>query len=122
MIDLEIVEEIADQHIKLALVGELDTQGQTQIAVRMTGLTVPFRRHAIVDLSRLTYISSLGIGLLLNINTGLKRQGKKLLLLAPQPLVAKVLQVVRLQKELQIVASEDQLQQALAADDGERAV
>jgi len=118
MLQLDIVEDVADQFIKLALVGELDTQGQTQIAVRMTGLTVPFRRHAIVDLSGLTYISSMGIGLLLNINTGLKRQGKRLLLLSPPPLVAKVLSVVRLQKELQIVESEEQLQQLLA--DGTR--
>ena len=69
----------------------------------------------VVDMSGVTYISSMGIALLLSISNGLKRQGKKLLLLAPQALVAKVLQVARLQSQLQVVPSEEQLQQVLTA-------
>ena len=76
MIELEIVEEVPDQHIRLALVGELDTHGQTQISIKITGLTVPFQRDTIIDMSGVTYISSMGIGLLLRISTGLQRQGK----------------------------------------------
>jgi anti-anti-sigma factor len=116
MLELEVVEEIVDQHIRLALVGALDTQGQTQISIKITALTVPFRRDTIVDMSGVTYISSMGIGLLLSISSGLQRYGKRLFLLAPQPLVANVLQVSRLQKQLQVVLSEEQLQRALAGD------
>ena len=115
MIELEVVEEVADQFIRLTLVGELDTFGQTQISVKITGLTVPFQRDAVVDMSGVTYISSMGIGLLLRISTGLQRQGKRLFLLAPQPLVTKVLQVSRLQSQFKVVASEEHLQAALAA-------
>ena len=114
MLELKVVEEIEGQPIRLALLGKLDTQGQTQISVRMTALTVPFNRDAIVDMTEVTYISSMGIGLLLTISTGLKRQGKRLFLLAPQQQVADVLQVSRLLSQLQVVLDEEQLQQRIA--------
>jgi anti-sigma B factor antagonist len=113
MLELRVIEEIADQYIKLAMIGELDTHGQTQVSLQMTALTVPFRRDSIVDMSGVTYISSMGIGLLLNISSGLKRQGKRLIILAPQPPVLSVLQVARLQSHLYVIASEEQLQQVL---------
>jgi anti-sigma B factor antagonist len=115
MLELKVVEEVADQHIRLALVGEFDTQGQTQVSAEMTALSTSFHRDTIVDMSGVTYISSMGIGMLLSINNALKRQGKRLFLLAPQPHVANVLQVTRLDSFLLVVTSEEQLQQALAA-------
>ena len=93
---------------------EFDTLGQTQISVKMTALTVPFQRHAIVDMSGVTYISSMGIGLLLSISTGLQRQGKRLLLLAPQQIVADVLRVTRLKSQMHVVQTEEELLEILA--------
>jgi anti-sigma B factor antagonist len=115
MLELKVVEEVADQHIRLALVGVLDTQGQTLVSAKMTALSASYHRDTIVDMSGVTYISSMGIGMLLTINDALKRQGKRLFLLAPQPLVANVLQVTRLESYLHVVTSEEQLQQALSA-------
>jgi anti-sigma B factor antagonist len=114
MLDLKVVEEFVDQPVRLALVGQLDTHGETQISAKMTELTVPAGRDAIVDMSGVTYISSMGISLLLTISSGLKRQGKRLMLLAPQPFVAKVLQIARLQSQFDVVGSEEQLQEVLA--------
>jgi anti-anti-sigma factor len=116
MLALEVIEEIPDQYIRLALVGELDMQGSAQISAKMNLLTVSSPRDTIVDMSGVTYLSSTGISLLLSISSGLKRHGKRLFLLAPQPLVVNVLQFTRLQSQLPVVLTEEQLQQALAAD------
>ena len=50
----------------------------------------------IIDLSRLTYISSYGIGMLVRLPHRLKKNGGNVKLAAPQSAILKVLNVVRL--------------------------
>jgi len=63
----------------------------------------------VLDLSRLNFISSAGMGLLVRIHQTLKADGSgKLVLAAPRPLVREALRRAALQKVFEIVDSVDQ--------------
>jgi anti-sigma B factor antagonist len=49
--------------------------------------------HLVVDMSRLGFMDSTGLSVLVDVHTRLDRRGAKLALAAPQPIVAKVLAI-----------------------------
>jgi anti-anti-sigma factor len=100
---------------RLALQGSLDVPGTSQIEIPFIAATVSQGRDSIVDLSQVTFISSLGVALLLGTMKGLRRKGAKLILLAPSPNVFKVLAVSGLLGILTIAGDEAELSQLLAA-------
>lgn len=98
---------------RLALEGSLDVPGTSQIEIPFIAATVSQGRDSIVDLSQVTFISSLGVALLLGTMKGLRRQGAKLILLSPSPNVFKVLAVSGLLGILNIAADESDVTQLL---------
>ena len=81
----------SDQITYLALRGRLDTAGVEEIELKFTGHTVPRAKPLLLDMSEVTFLSSLGLRMLLTVAKALDRRGAKTVLLSPQPAVRQVL-------------------------------
>lgn len=106
--------EPVEGYLSLALVGSLDINSIANVEARFLTLTLGGKRNTIVDLSQLTFISSLGIGMLVAATKGLKKLGAKLVLAAPTENVAAVLASAGLSYFLLIVPSLGAAQELLA--------
>ncbi len=82
-----------DQVTHLALIGRLDALGVQKIELPFTALTASRRKPAVVDLAEVTFLSSLGVRILLSSAKALAAHGTKLVLLNPQPQVLQVLEL-----------------------------
>lgn len=98
---------------RVALVGMLDMVAVGQIETKFNAATVARGKDAIVDLSDMTFIASLGMGMLVSVHRGLKRKGKKLVLLNPQQDVESALLTARLQELMPFAHSEEEAEQFL---------
>jgi len=72
--------------------------------------------HLVIDMSRLGFMDSTGLSVLVEVYRRLNGRGGTLALAAPQPIVAKVLQISGLDQVLTVHAN---LTQALARSAGE---
>ncbi len=95
-----------DAFVQVALVGRLDIQGVNEVQLEFLHQTTSLPRNAMVDLSDLTYIASLGISMLVSAAKKLERNGAKMVLLRPSPLVRKALETSSLQEVIPIVTAE----------------
>jgi len=82
--------------VEVVLGGRLDTPGVAQIELRFTAALVPRAARAIVDLSKVEFIGSMGIRMFITVARALAKKQGKLILYAPQPLVKEVFDVVSL--------------------------
>ena len=80
-----------DSCTQLALVGKLDIMGVGEIENKFLGYTASRKTGAVVDVSGVTFMGSMGLRLFLSAAKALHREKKKLVLLKPQPLVKDVL-------------------------------
>ena len=95
-----------DSITHVALVGRLDVQGVSDIQYEFLHQTTGLPKPAVVDLSQLTYIASIGIGMLLSAAKDLERQGARMVLLNPTPLVRQTLETSALQQVIPIAIEE----------------
>jgi anti-sigma B factor antagonist len=93
---------------KITLSGRLDTPGVDQIETRFTASVVPAGKPTMVDLSGVTFVSSMGIRMLVTTARSLSIKKAKMILLDPQPLVKESLDLVCLSDIIPIVAGETQ--------------
>jgi anti-anti-sigma factor len=75
----------------VALKGYMGVDSMQRIEDRFKKTTVGLHRSVIVDLSGVTFISSFGVRLFLDVLQSLEKEGKKLFLVNPQPEVKEVL-------------------------------
>ena len=102
MTGLTILETSGDvTHVAIA--GPLDLDGVKAIQQRFVIQTTVRRRPAIVDLSGVESISSLGIGMLVEAARGLGLHGVRMVLVAPAPTVAKILALTKVTSLMPIV-------------------
>jgi anti-anti-sigma factor len=94
------------------LIGTLDMNGTYSIEIEFVRSCAGENVCVIVDLSRMNYISSIGIPMLLNTAKSVSRQGGKLVLLSPQRNVAEVLEITGIP---QIIPIHTDLESAIAA-------
>jgi anti-sigma B factor antagonist len=71
----------------IALSGKLDVDGSQQIEEKFQDLTSKTHRSAIVDMTEVTYLASLGIRLLFSCAKAMAADGRKMIVLSPQPMV-----------------------------------
>jgi anti-anti-sigma factor len=90
--ELEI-KNLSDQITYLGLRGRLDTTGVGEVELKFTGHTVPSGKPLLLDMSEITYVSSLGLWMLLTVAKALSLRGAKTVLLRPQPSVREILSV-----------------------------
>lgn len=88
--------EMAPDVVRVVLDGRLDAAGVDEIELRFTASIAPAERHAVIDLGAVTFVSSLGIRMLLTIARTLLRRGRKTVLLNPQPSVMTVFETTAL--------------------------
>jgi anti-sigma B factor antagonist len=93
---------------KVALQGRLDTPGVDQIETRFTASVVPAARPTVVDMSGVTFVSSMGIRMLISTARSLSHKKAKMVLFGAQPLVKESLDHVSLNDIVPIVGSEAQ--------------
>ncbi len=80
-----------DAYTHLTLVGKMDIVGVGEVENKFIGYTAAAKKNAIIDLSGVTFLGSMGLRLFLSAAKALGRESKKLILLNPQPLVKEVL-------------------------------
>lgn len=83
-----------DNGIRLIkLIGALDMNGTYSIEIEFVRQCVGANVRVIVDLSRVNYLSSIGIPMLINTAKSIANQGGKMALLNPQRNVSEVLEI-----------------------------
>lgn len=95
-----------DEISHVALVGRLDIEGVGTIEIPLTAATVSRKRPAMVDMSGVDFLGSIGIGLLVRCAVSLQRSGARLVLFGCQPLVQKSLEITKINAVLPIAESE----------------
>lgn len=93
---LMTLEEVADDVVAVALAGRLDTPGVDEIETRLATVVADKGTSALIDLSKVEFVGSMAIRMFMTIARGLAKKKRKLVLYAPQPLVAQVFETVSL--------------------------
>lgn len=106
-ISLKILES-SERLMHVALVGRLDTEGVGVIEVSLSAHTVSRRLPTIVDLAEVTFLASLGMGMLVRIARTLRRHQAGLVLLNPQEPVERALRAARIDDITPIVHGQDE--------------
>lgn len=86
------VEQLDQDTARISLTGRLDIAGNEAVDLRFTA-TAATKRFVIVDLAGVSFLSSIGIRTLFAKAKMLHGRGGKLVIAAPQPSVAQVLEV-----------------------------
>ena len=102
-----VIIEHTDNHSHVQIVGPLDLAGVGMIELKFTASTASKRKHAIVDMSQVPFMASLGMGLLVQVARTLAGDGRKVVLLAPTDIVATALRTSRLDAVMPIAADLD---------------
>ncbi len=96
--------------IHLALSGKMDVSGVQDIESRFISLIATAKKNALVDISDVSFVGSMGLRVFLSAAKSLSWEKKSLILLQPQPLVREVLEAASFQD---VVAIENNTQAAL---------
>jgi anti-sigma B factor antagonist len=107
--------ESADGTRCVRLHGRLDAPGADAIDLRFTAAVAAPGHHAIVDLSDVTFIASMGIRLLIGTARALHTKGARMILFGAQGMVLDVLQDASIDQIIPMVASEQLAREQLAA-------
>ena len=99
---IALVENVA--HVKLR--GRLDTHGVDDIETKLTASVVPGGHNAIVDLSDVSFVTSMGLRMFLAISKALRRHNAKMVLFAPQSQASEVFASAHLSSIVPIVSNE----------------
>lgn len=105
---MELRKSDRDDIAHVCLVGRLDAMGVEQIEEQFSQWTSESGLPTVVDMSGVTFMSSLGIGFLFANTKKLKKAGCKLVLLKPEKLVESVLRTSKMDKVMPIVFTLDE--------------
>jgi anti-sigma B factor antagonist len=100
------VNELGEDLVNVKLAGRLDTPGVDRIELRFTALLVPSGKSAVVDLSGVQFVASMGIRMFISVARSLRTKKAKLALYAPQELVSEVFENASLRDLLPVCANE----------------
>lgn len=100
------VSELADRTTCVRLDGRLDAAGADQIGVRFSAVVASAGQPAVIDLSGVSFVASLGIRLLISTARSMASKGQPLVLFGAGELVRGVLDDVALDQIIPIVDTE----------------
>ena len=100
------VSSLTESLTRIVLSGRLDTPGIDQIETQFVAAAVPPAKNVVVDLSRVKFIASMGIRMLVSVARSLQQRRARLVLYGPSPLVNEVFEHVSLRDLMPIVADE----------------
>jgi anti-anti-sigma factor len=98
--------ELDDHTSCVRLVGKLDAPGVDRIDTRFTAAVAARGRHAIIDMSGVTLLTSMGIRLLISTARALSQKGAKMVLFGAQPLVQEGLNHTALDQIIAVAETE----------------
>jgi stage II sporulation protein AA (anti-sigma F factor antagonist) len=98
---------------RVALVGMFDMVAVDEMESRFWAATAGRGKNTIVDLAKLSFVASLGMGVLEKAYKELKKKGAKIVLLNPQSDVETALRAAHLHEILPIAHGEDEAQRLL---------
>ncbi|QDU70617.1 STAS domain-containing protein [Mucisphaera calidilacus] len=114
-LECELVEGVEDLTI-VRLVGKLDIQGTNNINMKFHAKTAARQKPTVIDLEGVTFVSSIGIGMLVTCATSLKRKGCEVILAAAKPEIEEVFRASRLDAFFRIVDTVEEAESLLRAD------
>ena len=97
---------LGDGLTKVILSGRLDAPGVDKIETRFVAATVPGGQSAIVDLSRVEFVASMGIRMFISVARSMGLRQSKLALYGAPSMVNEVFEYVSLSEVIPIVATE----------------
>lgn len=97
---------VGERLVKIALVGRLDTQGIDQLETRFTSAIVPGSNSAIVDLTQVDFLASMGIRMLISVARLVRTRGARMALYGATAPVGQVLEAVSLHKIIPVCTTE----------------
>jgi anti-sigma B factor antagonist len=100
---------------RIVLMGRLDTPGVDRVETRFVAASVPAARHAVVDISGVEFVASMGIRMFVSAARSMAHRGTRMVIYGAQPLVRQVFDHAALGALIPIVAGEHE---ALAAVSG----
>lgn len=106
--------EAGDSLTHVRLIGPLDIAGAGAVSLKFTAATAGRKRHVVIDMSTVEFVSSIGLGLLVQAARALKPEGKRIVLLAPTDVVASVIRASKLDTIMPIADSMDAAHALLA--------
>lgn len=86
------IADVGENLRRVTLTGRLDTPGVLGIEPRFVTGLVPGGKNAIVDLSQVDFIASMGIRMFISVARNMQEHHARLALFAPQPRVDEVLE------------------------------
>lgn len=98
---------------RVTLVGMFDMVAVDEFESRFLAATAGRGKDTIIDLAGMSFIASLGMGVLEKAYKDLKHKGAKIVLLNPQPDVESALRAAHLHKTLPIAHGEEEVQRLL---------
>jgi anti-anti-sigma factor len=107
--------ELAGGITCVRLHGRMDAAGAGRIDLPFTASVVTVGRNAVIDLSEVSFIASMGIRLLISAARGLHVKGARLALFGAQGMVRTVLDEAAIDQVIPLVDTEEQALRALAA-------
>jgi len=107
-----VLVEAAETHTSVAVKGRLDAAGVGEVELKLTTHTVARQKPAVIDLTDVGFIASLGIGMLVAIAKSLRARGVGVAVVAMPP-VSTILETTHLAPVLHIVASREDARRAL---------
>ena len=100
----------------VALAGSLDATGVEKVEQTFAEATSGRGLPTVVDLSGITFMSSIGIGFLFDHTRKLKKAGSKLVLLNPQGMVDAVLKTSKMEKVMPVLYELEEAVRAVGGD------
>lgn len=100
------VSEIEGRRTRVRLMGRLDAPGAERIGVPFTAAVAAAGRDALVDLSEVSFIASMGLRLLIGTARALNGKGAAMVLFGAQDLVREMLDQAGIDQIIPVVETE----------------
>ncbi|HRD97852.1 MAG TPA: STAS domain-containing protein [Rubrivivax sp.] len=99
-------EELSPRVTRVALNGRLDTLGVDQIEVKFNAAVLASGRDTLLDLTGVSFVSSMGIRVLVTAARNLRHRQARLVMFGAQPLVRETLQSMAIDSLLALAETE----------------
>ena len=106
--------EASGSYTHIALDGRLDFAGTQEIETQFTAKIAAQRKDAMIDMTQVSFIASMGMRLILSTAKALGQHQHRMLLVNPQPMVREALSITGICKIVPIVDSVDDAKAQLA--------
>ena len=109
------ISSVGERLVKVTLTGRLDTSGVDRVETRFVAALVPGGNSAIVDLSHVEFVSSMGIRMLISAARSLRTREASLVIYGAPTAINQIFETVSLQEIIPIRSTEAEALAAVAS-------